>query len=54
MVKFAAIIEARMTSKRLRKKFYMRQVEKSFLWHLTKRLKRVKEIKQNNLSYNNK
>ena len=44
MVKFAAIIEARMTSKRLPGKILYEAGGKSFLWHLTKRLKRVKEI----------
>ena len=44
MAKFAAIIEARMTSKRLPGKILYKAGGKSFLWHLIKRLKKVKEI----------
>ena len=44
MFKFAAIIEARMTSKRLPGKILYKVGGKSFLWYLVKRLKKVKEI----------
>ena len=40
MAKFAAIIEARMTSKRLPGKILYKAGGKSFLWHLIKRLKK--------------
>ena len=44
MFKFAAIIEARMTSKRLPGKILYKVGGKSFLSYLVKRLKKVKEI----------
>ena len=44
MTKFAAIIEARMTSTRLPGKILYKAGGKSFLWYLVKRLKKINEI----------
>ena len=46
MQKFTAIIEARMNSTRLPGKILYRAYNKPFLWHLIKRLKKVKQINQ--------
>ena len=54
MVKFAAIIEARMTSKRLPGKILYEAGGKKFFMASDKKIKKSKRNKQNNLSYNNK
>ena len=46
MIKYAAIIEARMTSKRLPGKILYKAGGKTFLWYLVQRLKKVKQIKK--------
>ena len=46
MQKFSAIIEARMNSSRLPGKILYKANNKPFLWHLIKRLKKVKQINQ--------
>mgnify|MGYP001348154945 CR=1 FL=1 len=46
MQKFTAIIEARMNSSRLPGKILYKAYNKPFLWHLIKRLKKVKQINQ--------
>ena len=46
MIRFGAIVEARMTSKRLPGKILYKADGKPFLWHLIQRLKRVKQIKK--------
>ena len=46
MQKFSAIIEARMNSSRLPGKILYKANNKPFLWHLIRRLKKVKQINQ--------
>jgi spore coat polysaccharide biosynthesis protein SpsF len=46
MQKFSAIIEARMSSSRLPGKILYKANNKPFLWHLIRRLKKVKQINQ--------
>ena len=44
--KFAAIVEARMGSSRLPGKIFYKASNKTFLWHLINRIKKVKQINQ--------
>ena len=46
MKKFAAIVEARMGSSRLPGKIFYKASNKTFLWHLINRIKKVKQINQ--------